>query len=66
MTRYDQDWIDGVAGAGGGIGDLDEPLRFLFVVTDTTDGKAAFYVCKDFACQAPATDAASLGQALAQ
>ena len=44
MTRFDQDWVDALAGAGGGIDELTEPMRLLFVVTDTSDGKAAFFL----------------------
>ncbi len=47
MTRYDQDWVDTLAGIGGAIGELTEPLRLLFVVTDTPDGKAAFFLDLD-------------------
>ena len=44
MTRYDQEWVDALVDAGGTIEGLAEPLRLLFVVTDTADGKTAFFL----------------------
>ena len=44
MTRYDQDWADALASAAGPVAGLEGSVRILFVVTDTADGKAAFFV----------------------
>ena len=44
MTRYDQDWVDALVAGAGPVEGLDGGLRVLFVVTDTADGKAAFYL----------------------
>ncbi len=43
MARYEQDWCDTLAGAvgAGALGEY-EPLRLLYVITDTEDGKVAF------------------------
>ena len=42
MVAYDQEWCDGlVAAVDEGASQL-EPLRLLYVVTDTADGKVAF------------------------
>ncbi|MFT7476111.1 MAG: hypothetical protein ACI81L_003059 [Verrucomicrobiales bacterium] len=48
MARYDQDWCDSLAKAVGAepVSEF-APLRLLCVVTDTDDGKVAFYIDLD-------------------
>ncbi len=45
MARYEQDWCDMLAAAVGdaALGE-HEPLRLLYVITDTDDGKVAFNI----------------------
>ena len=43
MSRYDQDWVDAITSDAGGVGE-GEPLRLLYSITDTDDGKAAFHL----------------------
>ena len=47
MSRYDQDWVDSVSAAGGPVPTIADTCRLLFVVTDTADGKAPFYLDLD-------------------
>lgn len=47
MSRYDQTWVDALVADAGPIENLDAPCRLLFLITDTEDGKAAFFI--DFA-----------------
>ena len=44
MSRYDQAWVDALVAEAGPVEGLDDQCRILFVVTDTEDGKAAFFV----------------------
>lgn len=44
MTRYDQGWLDALVAGAGPIEGLDGTFRVLFVVTDTEEGKAAFFL----------------------
>ncbi len=47
MATYDQDWCDSLASAvGAGTGE-QAPMRLLFVITDTEDGKVAFHLDLD-------------------
>lgn len=43
MTRFDQSWCDQLAGAVGGLG-TESPVRILYVVTETDEGKVAFHL----------------------
>lgn len=47
MTRFDQAWVDGLVASAGPIADLTDRCRLLFAVTDTADGKAAFFLDLD-------------------
>lgn len=47
MATYDQEWCDDLASAvGAGTGE-QPPMRLLYVVTDTEDGKVAFHLDLD-------------------
>ncbi len=49
MTRFDQHWCDALAAAVGESSGFAkaEPLRVLYVVTDTEEGKVAFFFADD-------------------
>lgn len=42
MPSYEQDWCDALATAVGAVDAEHDPIRLLYVVTDTEDGKVAF------------------------
>jgi hypothetical protein len=45
MARYEQDWCDALADAVGNEPHTDaEPMRLLYVVTDSANGKVAFHL----------------------
>lgn len=45
MARYDQEWCDALAGTvGAGPHNDADPMRLLYVVTDTEEGKVAFHL----------------------
>ena len=44
MSRYDADWCAALAGGVGTSSGLTAPIRILYVVTDTEEGKAAFWL----------------------
>ena len=45
MAKYDQDWCDALAAAVAvEPGEESTPLRLLYVVTDTAEGKVAFQI----------------------
>ncbi len=57
MARYDEDWCEALglaAGKGAGIA-LVEPVRILYVVTNTDEGKVAFRIEMDEGSVAVAT-----------
>ncbi|MGI9607613.1 MAG: SCP2 sterol-binding domain-containing protein [Acidimicrobiales bacterium] len=48
MTRYDQDWVDAlVDGASVAAATVHAPMRVLWIVTETDDGKHAFHIDLD-------------------
>lgn len=47
MSRYDADWCAALAGGVGTSSGLTAPIRILYVVTDTEEGKAAFWLSDD-------------------
>ena len=54
MTRFDQAWCDALLSAAGEASTLaaSAPIRLLYVVTDTEEGKVAFYLNDDGAALA--------------
>ena len=47
MTRFDENWCTALVDAVGTSSGLAAPIRVLFVVTDTEEGKAAFWLSDD-------------------